>query len=698
MLTLIKGIGNAKYISLIVGTEKEKQPNMIRREIYEVFLAGVLLSMVSWSSASDFCMSGQFDAITRTSDGNTYAFKDDLVVQLIDAGTDVASGYPKAICEVFPGIPSNLDAAIYWTNGKTYFFKGSQYWRTTGTTPDDGYPKQISDYFPGLPNDIDAAVVWGGNSKGFFFKGTEYWRFNPITDSTERGNIDTNTYWPGYNQGTVDAAFQWSNGRTYLFKGEQYWRYNDAAHRVDSGFPLSTSKEWLGCPTNEPAMPLVDVCVPDSCTCSSLSELDGCISGQFDAITRTSDGKTYAFKDNLVMKLNEPGTAVACGYPKEITDVFPLLPSYLDAAVNWNNGKTYFFKGSQYWATTGTTLDSGYPKQISAHWPGLPNDIDAAVVWGGNGKGFFFKGTQYWRYNPISDSTERGNIDTNTYWPGYNQGTVDAAFQWSNGRTYLFKGEQYWRYNDAAHRIDSGFPLSTSKEWLGCPTIRTTIPSEEMCPSGLGCVSGSFDAITRTSDGNTYAFKGTLVAKLADGDTIIAAGYPKPICDVFIGIPSNLDAAVFWGNGKTYFFKGDQYWRTSGTSPDSGYPKQISAAWHGLPNDIDAAVVWEPNGKGYFFKGTKYWRYNPDSDSTEGGNIDTNTNWHGYNQGTVDAAIQWSNGRTYLFKDELYWRYDDDNNRVESGYPLWTTKEWLGCPTNGPTIPMKNKCLPSTCQ
>lgn len=52
MLTLIKGIGNAKYISLIVGTEKEKQPNMIRREIYEVFLAGVLLSMISWSSAS----------------------------------------------------------------------------------------------------------------------------------------------------------------------------------------------------------------------------------------------------------------------------------------------------------------------------------------------------------------------------------------------------------------------------------------------------------------------------------------------------------------------------------------------------------------------------------------------------------------------------------------------------------------------
>lgn len=56
------------------------------------------------------------------------------------------------------------------------------------------------------------------------------------------------------------------------------------------------------------------------------------------------------------MKLNEPGTAVACGYPKEITDVFPLLPSYLDAAVNWNNGKTYFFKVTYSIAT----VCSGY--------------------------------------------------------------------------------------------------------------------------------------------------------------------------------------------------------------------------------------------------------------------------------------------------------------------------------------------------
>ncbi|XP_071855389.1 uncharacterized protein [Apostichopus japonicus] len=439
----------------------------------------VLLVAPSYTFASDDCISGQFDAITSTSDGKTYAFKNDLVIQLNDAGTDVASGYPKPICEVFPGLPTNLDAAVYWPNGKTYFFKGNQYWRTSGTTIDNGYPIKIAVGWPGLPDDIDAAVVWGRNGKGYFFKGTKYWRYLVDLDRTEQGNLDTNTYWPGYNQGTVDAAFQWSNGRTYLFKDELYWRYDDANDRVDSGYPLWTTKHWLGCPTNGPTMPLDDVCVPDSCTASSGAS--GCVSGNFDAIARTSNGNTYAFKDNLVVQLNNIGTDIVDGYPKPICDVFPGLPTKLDAAVYWPNGKTYFFKGDQYWRTSGTSLDSGYPMQISRGWSGLPNDIDAALVWGRNGKGYFFKGTKYWRYLVDLDRTEQGNLDTNTYWPGYNQGTVDAAFQWSNGRTYLFKDELYWRYNDANDRVDSGYPLWTTKHWLGCPTNGPTIPMKNKC-------------------------------------------------------------------------------------------------------------------------------------------------------------------------------------------------------------------------
>ena len=41
------------------------------------------------------------------------------------------------------GLPSNLDAGFTWTNGKTYFFRGTEYWRFTGQKMDEGYPKSI---------------------------------------------------------------------------------------------------------------------------------------------------------------------------------------------------------------------------------------------------------------------------------------------------------------------------------------------------------------------------------------------------------------------------------------------------------------------------------------------------------------------------------------------------------------------------
>ena len=67
-------------------------------------------------------------------------------------------------------MPGNLDAAFTWTNGKTYFFRGTDYYRFTGQTMDEGYPKSIRSGFDGIPSFVDAAFVWSGNGKIYFFK------------------------------------------------------------------------------------------------------------------------------------------------------------------------------------------------------------------------------------------------------------------------------------------------------------------------------------------------------------------------------------------------------------------------------------------------------------------------------------------------------------------------------------------------
>lgn len=45
-----------------------------------------------------------------------------------------------------------------------------------------------------------------------------------------------------------------------------------------------------------------------------------------------------------------------------------------------------------------------------------------------------------------------------------------------------------------------------------------------------------------------------------------------------------------------------------------GYPKRISTNWPGIPDDIDDAFR-APNGRSYIFKGGEYWQFHdPDSD------------------------------------------------------------------------------------
>jgi Hemopexin/Astacin (Peptidase family M12A) len=188
--------------------------------------------------------------------------------------------------------------------------------------------------------------------------------------------------------GPVHPTSIWPNGKAYFFHGSQYDRYDAKTDKVDPGYPKPIAGNWPGFPANFAA-------------------------GVNAGLVWTT-GKAYYFKGNQYIRYDIPSDRVDPGYPKPIAGQWPgLWTDNIDAGVVWPNGKAYFFKGPQYMRYDIATdrVDSGYPRAIQGSWNGFPASfaagVNAAVVWN-NGKAYFFKGSEYIRYDIATDKMDAG--------------------------------------------------------------------------------------------------------------------------------------------------------------------------------------------------------------------------------------------------------------------------------------------------
>ncbi|XP_042298370.1 vitronectin [Sceloporus undulatus] len=140
------------------------------------------------------------------------------------------------------------------------------------------------------------------------------------------------------------------------------------------------------------------------------------------------------------------------------------------------------------------------------------------------------------------------------------------------------------------------------------PTTEAHGEDEEVLCSGK-----PFDAFTSLKNGSIFAFRGKYVYELDEKSA--KPGYPKLIQELW-GIEGPIDTAFTRINceGKTYLFKGSQYWRFADGVLEAGYPRSISSGFKGIPNDLDAAFAlpaqnYFSSERVYFFKGNKYWTY-----------------------------------------------------------------------------------------
>ena len=210
-------------------------------------------------------MTGIDAALWRADDGRIYLFSGDKYVRITDIAAGPDDGYPRDIADGWPGLPtafqSGIDAALWLeSNGKIYLFKGNQYVQISDISKgvDLGYPKSIAGNWPGLPSTfnsgIDAALWRESNGKIYFFKGSQYVRFSDVSEGVDPDYPRSIAgYWPGlpasFESNLGAAMMNGENHKIYFFKGTRYVRHDDATNQTDADYPRFINRNWLPFPT-----------------------------------------------------------------------------------------------------------------------------------------------------------------------------------------------------------------------------------------------------------------------------------------------------------------------------------------------------------------------------------------------------------------------------------------------------------------
>ena len=153
------------------------------------------------------------------------------------------------------------------------------------------------------------------------------------------------------------------------------------------------------------------------------------------------------------------------------------VPSHLDAAVALN-GSNYFFKGCTAYVYSSQSRRVDRTINIQEVFK-IPCNISAAVNWE-QGITYFFKGNVFYEYPNNKNTTFWSPTVISALSPFLEDvEDIEAAFFWENAkRSYLFKGSKYYRKNIAS--------LSTIPMIEGWPRL---YESDLMPKCGCGCTA-----------------------------------------------------------------------------------------------------------------------------------------------------------------------------------------------------------------
>ncbi|KAK7130370.1 hypothetical protein R3I93_019869 [Phoxinus phoxinus] len=328
---------------------------------------------------------------------------------------------------------------------------------------------------------------------------------------------------------------------------------------------------------------------------------DRCKGVEFDAITPDEKGNTFFFKGDHLWKGFVGSAELSSSIFKELDDYHHL--GHVDAAFRMHHqddasvhDHIYFFLDDKVFSFYNYTLEKGYPVEIQQEFPGIPSHLDAAVECP---KGecitdsvLFFKGNETYSYD-IKTKTVKKKMWTHLP-------NCTSAFRWLE-HYYCFHGFNFTRFHPVSGEVTGTYPKDVRHYFMRC--------GEGFGHGGgarkLRCSEVKLHAVTTDDKGRSYAFHDAMYLRL---DTHRDGSHRFPISRSWKEISGGVDAVFSYGDNM-YIVQGSQvyiYKSAAHYTLIEGYPKPLKEEL-GIDGPVDAAFLCPKQDTVYFIQGQKMY-------------------------------------------------------------------------------------------